>query len=224
MTPTSNKKPALTFIVKSVHRRRHPSIHLHQLRHARTPTGVTHPPQGTALIHEPTREETCHGVMPRTAVAHSASQHKAWELRLARGGREPPKKKNGIHPKCNRVGRSVPLFSCGAHGLGVGHECDSAPSSPSPVHSLGQVTETRASCRNTGSCRLTIRAPRMSNPRGARGRGSIHPVSPQELHVGRGSADSTWKGGRPLELPEASLACTLSRTRSVWEVCIDNRK
>ena len=93
MTPTSNKKPALTFIVKSVHRRRHPSIHLHQLRHARTPTRVTHPPQGTALIHEPTREETCHGVMPRTAVAHSASQHKAWELRLAPGGgREPPKK------------------------------------------------------------------------------------------------------------------------------------
>ena len=46
----------------------------------------------------------------------------------------------------------------------------------------------------------------MSNPRGARGRGSIHPASPQELHVDRGSADSTWKGGRPLELLEASLA------------------
>ena len=60
-------------------------------------------------------------------------------------------------------GRSVILLQSGAHGLGIRHRSDSTHSSPPLVRSPDQPAETRAGCL----CCLSIRAPRLSNPRGA---------------------------------------------------------
>ena len=74
------KKASSDFlIVMSVHRRRDPSIHCHHLRPARAPTRVTNPPQGTALIHEPTARRLAMGASSphaRDGRSHSATHHK----------------------------------------------------------------------------------------------------------------------------------------------------